>query len=82
VSLRRVGIIEASLPGPEAIPAAPAAAAHPLMGEKPKAIRWSTLPLRIGADSQGGTCLQAELTRVGVFTHARASEEIRQVADK
>ena len=82
VVLKAGQAVEATLPKPERPPAAPADVAEPVVIAKPKAIRVTKLPLRIGADSQGNNRFLGETARVAVFNRALSAVEIKQLADR
>jgi len=80
VLLKRGEAVEATMPRPAAAPAKPANVAEPVVIDK-SAIRPNKLPLRIGADSQGGNRFQGDLMSVCVFNRALSGDEVRQLAD-
>jgi alpha-L-fucosidase 2 len=82
VSLKRGQTIEATLPKPEKTPPAPADAAEPVVIRKPAAVTPNQLPLRIGADSQGGSRFVGDLARAAVFSRVLSPDEIKRLADK
>ncbi|NQT52664.1 hypothetical protein HQ576_11460, partial [bacterium] len=82
IALKAGQAIEATLPKPGRVPPAPADLAEPVVIAKPRAIRATKLPLRIGADSQGNSRFVGDLARVAVFDRPLSAEEIRQLADR
>jgi alpha-L-fucosidase 2 len=80
VTLRRGEVLEATLDRPAAPPPAPANAAAPVVVQTPNALRANNLPLRIGADSTGGSRFSGDLTRVLVIGRALRPDEIAQLA--
>ncbi len=80
VSLKAGEVIEATLPRPAAIPPAPADAAPPLQISTAP-ILPNRLPLRIGADSNGGCRFTGEMAYVRVYNRALSPEEIARLAD-
>ena len=81
-AMKRGEILEATLPKPAAIPPPPADVAEPVVIQPRSAIQPNTLPLRIGADSQGNNRFIGDLARVAVFNRVLATEEIEKLADK
>jgi alpha-L-fucosidase 2 len=75
-------VIEGVLPKPDQVSAAPADVAEPVVIRKSAVIRPNKLPLRIGADSNGGNRFAGELARVAVFNRPLSADEIRQLADR
>ena len=82
ISLKVGQMLEATLAKPDHIPAAPANAAEPVVIKKPSAIRANKLPLRIGADSNGGNRFIGEMARVAAFNRALTADEIKRLATK
>lgn len=78
--LRKGMVIEGSLEKPAAIPAAPADLAEPVVIPKPGGIIPNKLPLRIGADSHGGTRFHGGMSRVAVFQRVLDAKEIAALA--
>lgn len=79
VRLKAGEVLEARLAKPEKVPDAPPDAATELA--LPKCIKPNKLPLRIGADSNGGNRFLGDIARASVFRRALKDEEIRQLAD-
>lgn len=80
LTMKRGEVLEATLPKPKEIPPAPAAAAEPVVIRKQSAITPNQLPLRIGADSQGGNRFVGELADSMVFSRVLSAGEIKQLA--
>jgi alpha-L-fucosidase 2 len=80
LTLKRGEVLEATLPKPKEIPPAPANAAEPVVIRKSTAITPNKLPLRIGADSQGGNGFAGEMARVAVFNRCLSAREIEALA--
>lgn len=81
IKVRKGEVIEGALEKPTAIPDAPADLAEPVVVPKPGGIVPNKLPLRIGADSQGGSRFQGGMSRVGVFSRVLDPKEIAELAD-
>ena len=80
LTMKRGEILEATLPKPKEMPPAPADVAEPAVIRKPTAITPNKLPLRIGADSQGGNGFVGEMARVAVFNRCLGAKEIEALA--
>ncbi|MCX6930136.1 MAG: hypothetical protein NT154_44030, partial [Verrucomicrobia bacterium] len=80
IALQRGEALEATLPRPAQIPAEPANAAEPVVIRQQSAIKPNRLPLRIGANSQGGNQFLGEMMHVGVFDRALSADEIVQLS--
>jgi len=80
VELKPGETIEGTLPPPDRIPDPPADLARPVAIEPPGAIRVNPLPLRIGADSSGGTRFIGDIGRASVFDRALAPAEVKALA--
>ena len=80
VTLKRGQTLECTLPKPRQVPPAPANAAEPVVLRKATAITPNKLPLRIGADSQGGNICFGDIAQVGVFNRALKHAEIQGLA--
>lgn len=78
---KRGETIEATLAIPRAVPAAPANVAEPVVIRKPSAIRSSGLPLRVGADSAGGSRFKGDIARAVVFGRVLDASELARLAD-
>ena len=81
VALRAGQSLEATLARPDAAPAAPADLAAPVVIKRPT-ITANTLPLRIGADSQGGNRFSGEVARATLFRRALSTDEIARLASR
>jgi alpha-L-fucosidase 2 len=81
-ALTKGRFVEASLTRPDGIPPAPANAAEPVVIRGAASVAPTTLPLRIGADSGGGSLFAGEMARVAVFGRPLSEEEIAGLADK
>jgi hypothetical protein len=81
VALKRGESIEARLDKPASIPDQPADAAEPLVIPPPGRIRANQLPLRIGANSDGGNRFRGDLAGVAVFNRPLSPPEISLLAD-
>jgi alpha-L-fucosidase 2 len=82
VPLKAGEAVEATLPKPDRVPAAPADVAEPVVVAKPGILRADRLPLRIGADSNGNNRFVGEMAGVVVFDRALNAEEIQRLADR
>ncbi|MBI5387215.1 MAG: glycoside hydrolase N-terminal domain-containing protein [Verrucomicrobia bacterium] len=82
IALKSGQVLEATMAKPATLPPAPPNVAEPLLIQKPAAIRANTLPLRIGADSDGGNRFIGEMARVSVFNRVLTAEEIKRLADQ
>ena len=80
--VKRGAVIEATIAKPDAFPAAPADLAEPVVILPPSAIQPNKLPLRIGADSDGGNRFIGDLARVAIFNRVLAPAEVAGLADK
>jgi hypothetical protein len=67
VVLQRGETISATLPVPAAIPEAPEDAAQPFQVPNRWSIRTNELPIRIGADSGGGSRFRGSIRRISIF---------------
>ena len=81
VTLQKNAVLEATLPKPAALPPAPANVAQPVKILPFSGVTATTLPLRIGADSQGGSRFTGVLARVRVEGRAFSPAEIASLAD-
>jgi hypothetical protein len=79
VALRAGATLEVSFRQQPEIPPKPANAAEPL--RPPKHIRPNKLPLRIGADSTGGSRFTGDIARVSVFSRALLPREVATLAE-
>ena len=75
-------MVEARLDKPAAVPSAPTNAAEPVVVRAANRITPTKLPLRIGADSQGGSRFRGDLARVLVVDHALGAAEVAALAEK
>jgi alpha-L-fucosidase 2 len=82
VVVKKGAVVEAALAKPAVIPPAPANLAEPAVIPAHSAIQPNTLPLRIGADSDGNNRFIGDLARVAVFNRVLAVDEIEILADK
>jgi len=82
LAMKKGQTLEASLAKPATIPDAPADLAKPVVVRGSSRIGVNTLPLRIGADSNGGNCFVGDMARVAVFNRTLGGEEIAKLADK
>jgi hypothetical protein len=82
VTLKKGAIIEATLPKLATIPEAPANVAEPVIVHSVSGITANTLPVRIGADSNGGSRFVGDIARVFVAGRALSTEEIAALADR
>ena len=71
--------VEATLPAPAAILEAPPNAAEPVVLSSSRVIKPDKLPLRIGADSAGGSRFLGDIARAAVFGRALAGAEIARL---
>jgi alpha-L-fucosidase 2 len=78
VHLKRGESLEATFTRPSTFPAAPAGAAEPLVRQ---ALSKTTLPLHLGADSNGGNRFVGDLARPMVVNRALTAAEILKLAD-
>lgn len=81
ISLKKGQAIEATLAKPAAIPPAPDSAAEPVAAASSSHIQVNRLPLRFGADSQGASNFQGEMSRVLVASRVLGAEEIAKLAN-
>ena len=82
VDLKAGDFVEAEIQAPDRIPDPPPDAAEPVLIRPPQAIRANTLPLRIGADSNGENRFDGDIARASVFDRALTAAEIGRLADK
>ncbi len=82
VELKKGQVLEATLPKPDKRPDAPADLAKKVVVSGPSSINPTKLPLRIGADSQGGSRFHGEIARVQVVNRVLGPKEIIQLANK
>jgi len=82
VNLKKGQAVEARLAKPATIPEAPSDLAEPVVVRNPLGIGLNKLPLRIGADSNGGNMFQGDLARIAVFNRVLAPRQIARLADK
>ncbi len=75
-------VIEATLAKSDAFPPEPANLAEPVVIQPHSAIQPNTLPLRIGADSQGNHRFIGDLARIAIFNRVLGAGEIAKLADK
>jgi hypothetical protein len=68
------------LPTPTEIPPAPANAAEPVVIRQASAITPNKLPLRIGADSQGGNRFMGQMAAIHVFDFVMAEKAVAALA--
>ena len=80
VTLKRGEAIEATLPTPTEIPPAPANAAEPVVIRQASAITPNKLPLRIGADSQGGNRFIGQMSALHVFDFVMVEKAVAALA--
>lgn len=81
-ALKKGDVIEAPIAKPASIPPEPANVAEPVVIKTPSAITTTKLPLRIGADSQGGTRFVGDIARVVVASRVLDSAELASLAKK
>ena len=82
IAARKGDAIEATLKKPAAIPPAPADLAEPVVIQPSGGIKRTMLPLRIGADSQGGSRFSGDVAHVLVVSRVLDAGEIAALADK
>lgn len=80
-TLKQGQALEARLEKPAAVPAAPANAAEPVVIAKPGVVAVNTLPLRIGAASDGSNRFTGDLAHALVVGRTLDAGELRQLAD-
>src|ERR1019366_1950328 len=80
--VKKYAVIEATLMKPAAFPPAPANLAEPVVIQPHSAIQPNTLPLRIGADSQGYNRFVGDLARIAIFNRVLDAGEVAKLADK
>lgn len=78
--VKKGDVWEAMLSKPDAIPPEPDDLAEPVVLRTPSSITSTKLPLRIGADSQGGSRFAGEMNCPCVFNRVLGEEDIRQLA--
>ncbi len=82
IVLKKGQAVEAQLAKPAEIPPAPANLAEPVEIASSGHIQANRLPLRFGADSNGGTSFQGEMTRILVIDQVLDAAAIAKLADK
>jgi len=82
INLKKGQAIEATLAKPPTIPQPPSDLAEPVLIRNPLGIGRNKLPLRIGADSNGGNMFQGDLARIAVFNRVLAPGEVAKLAEK
>ena len=80
VTLSRGETISATLTMPAAIPEAPADVAKPFDAPSRWSIRRNDLPIRIGADSGGGSLFRGSIRRVSIFNAPVDADLIARLA--
>jgi hypothetical protein len=80
VHLSRGETISATFPVPAEIPEAPANVAEPFVPPSRWSIRKNSLPIRIGADSGGGSRFRGAIRRASIFSGPLDAEAIARLA--
>ncbi len=80
IDLRKGETVSATLPKPSAVPEAPADVAEPVVIRSRWGIRKNDLPVRIGADSGGGSRFSGTIGRVSIFEVPLGDEAIAELA--
>jgi alpha-L-fucosidase 2 len=81
IAVKQGEVIEATFAKPTAIPPAPAGAAEALVPLARQAVTSNSLPLHLGADSEGGNRFVGDLARPLVVNRALTAAEIIKLAD-
>ncbi len=81
LEVKQGAVIEATFVKPDGFPPEPANLAEPVVIQPPSALQPNTLPLRIGADSQGNHCFMGDMARVAIFNRVLSAEELQRLAD-
>ena len=81
ITLKKGQAIEAKLAKPAEVPTAPDNLAEPVAAASTSHIQPTKLPLRFGADSNGGSCFQGEMSRALVADRVLGADEIAKLAD-
>jgi alpha-L-fucosidase 2 len=82
IALKKGQSVEAELAKPATIPPAPANLAEPVVTRRTGHIQPTKLPLRIGADSNGGSNFQGGISRALVADRPLSADEIAKLANR